>query len=187
MNDSEDQETGQADIHPDERFFRIFRQNYRRVYVFFVRKGFSDQECEELVQETFLRVYRNLRSFRGESSFDTWLFEVAAGVYRNELRGRSAQKRGVPQVSLEEDSPDEQSDPLDDLLSGERRRVLLEALAELPPQMRRCVELRVHQDLKYREIAEVMMISIDTVKVHLFQARQLLKTKLSDYFSAEDL
>jgi DNA-directed RNA polymerase specialized sigma24 family protein len=52
--------------------------------------------------------------------------------------------------------------------------------------MRRCVLLRLEQDLKYREIASVMQISIDTVKAHLFQARQLLKDKLSRYFRDQD-
>jgi RNA polymerase sigma-70 factor (ECF subfamily) len=183
MNNSEGEKTNQAGILPEERFYRIFQQYYRRVEGFFLRNGFSKEESGELVQETFLRVFRNLEGFRGESSFDTWLFEVAAGVYRNELRRGSTLKRDAVQVSLDEDSPDEQNDPLNDLLSGERQKVLQEALADLPPQMRRCVELRVYQDLKYREIAEVMMVSIDTVKAHLFQARRLLKTKLSDYFS----
>lgn len=187
MNNSEGQKTNQAGILAEEQSYKIFHQHYRRVEGFFLGKGFSKEESGELVQETFLRVFKNLESFRRESSFDTWLFEVAVRVYQNNLRSRSAIKRDAVQVSLDEEAPDEQSGPLDDLLSGERRRVLQEALADLPPQMRRCVELRVYQDLKYKEIAEVMMISIETVKAHLFQARQLLKTKLSGYFSVQDL
>ena len=56
-------------------------------------------------------------------------------------------------------------------------------MAALPAQMRRCVELRVHQDLRYKEIADLMQVSIDTVKAHLYQARQQLKGKLSGYFA----
>ena len=58
-----------------------------------------------------------------------------------------------------------------------------QAMADLPPQMRRGVELRVNQDLKYREIAVLMGVSIDTVKAHLFQARQMLKARLGNYFA----
>jgi RNA polymerase sigma-70 factor (ECF subfamily) len=135
-----------------------------------------------------LRVYRNLSSFSGEAHLSTWVFQVSANVSRNVLRTRSARKREAAEVSLEEgarreaDPADEGEDPLRELLAGERAKILAEALQDLPPQMRRTVELRVHRDLKYREIAELMRISIETVKAHLFQARQILKSKLAGYF-----
>lgn len=75
-------------------------------------------------------------------------------------------------------------EPLHDMLEEERSRLLRNALEELPPQMRRCVQLRV-QDLRYREIAEILKVSIDTVKAHLYQARQLLKAKLGDYYQID--
>lgn len=70
--------------------------------------------------------------------------------------------------------------PLDQALRSERREVLRRAIEELPDQMRRCTELRVYQDLSYREIAAVMRRSIETVKVHLFQARKKLKESFGD-------
>lgn len=189
-------ERWQRGIDREENFRKIFQEYYRRVYVLFARWGFDDIECEDLAQETFLRVHRNLASFRGDSKFETWLWEVAANVYKNTLRSRATQKRDAQEVPLDETESEGgrgngsamvletgERGPLGDLLVGERKRKLLEAMAELPPQMRRCVELRVHQDLKYREIAELMHVSIDTVKAHLFQARQLLKNKLGDYFA----
>ena len=68
------------------------------------------------------------------------------------------------------------------MLTGERSRLLREALEELPPQMKKAVLLRVTGDMKYREIAEEMEVSIETVKAHLYQARQHLRDRLSDYF-----
>jgi len=62
-------------------------------------------------------------------------------------------------------------------------RLLSSALAQLPPQMRRCVELRFGQELKYREIAAVMKISVDTVKSHLFQAREHLRQIVGEHFA----
>lgn len=189
-------ERWQQGIDPEESFRQIFCHYYRRVYTFFAKRGFSDMECEDLVQETFLRVHRNLSSFRGDSRFDTWLWEVSANVWKNELRSRAAQKRDAQEVPLEDAEPQgagtngsgvsletEEEGPLVDMLSDERAEVLRRAMSELPPQMRRCVELRVNHDLKYREIAELMGVSIDTVKAHLFQARQLLKGKIGDYFA----
>ncbi len=185
----------QRGIDPEESFRRIHRHYYPLVRSFFARRGFTEQEIEDLAQETFFRVYRKLDGFRGDSQFETWLFQVTANVYKNELRSRTAQKRDAQEVSLE----DAESGPpggeggvsltavetgaLDDMLTGERAEMLHRAMRELPPQMRRCVELRVCWDLKYREIAVLMGVSIDTVKAHLFQARQLLRNKLGGYFA----
>ncbi|HEV7518716.1 MAG TPA: RNA polymerase sigma factor, partial [Thermoanaerobaculia bacterium] len=104
---------------------------------------------------------------------------------------QSTLKREAQEVPLDEAaeepggaaSPAGEAGALDGVLSEERSQVLHHALAELPCQMRRCVELRVHQDLRYREIADLMQVSIDTVKAHLYQARQQLKSKLAGYFA----
>jgi RNA polymerase sigma-70 factor (ECF subfamily) len=184
-------ERWQQGIDPEESFRKIFHHYSRIIYKFFAKRGFNETECEDLVQETFLRVHRNLDSFRGDAQFGTWLFQVSANVYKNELRSRLAQKRDAQEVSLEDGDPygsgiflePEGDSPLNGLLTEERSEMLREAMAELPTQMRRCVEMRVNQDLKYREIAALMGVSIDTVKAHLFQARQLLKAKLGNYFA----
>jgi len=138
-----------------------------------------------------LKVHRGLPAFRYEARFETWLFQIAANLYRNTLRSQSTLKREAQEVSLDEAAeepggpatPTGETGALDEVLSEERSQVLHDALAELPCQMRRCVELRVHQDLRYREIADLMQVSIDTVKAHLYQARQQLKSKLSGYFA----
>ena len=191
-------ERWQQGIDPDENFRKIFHYYSRIIYKFFAKRGFNEAECEDLVQETFLRVHRNLDSFRGDAQFGTWLFQVSANVYKNELRSRTAQKRDAQEVSLEDGNPyrslstrRRQGYPWSprekalskSMLTEERSEVLRRAMADLPTQMRRCVELRVNQDLKYREIAVLMGVSIDTVKAHLFQARQLLKARLGSYFA----
>lgn len=174
-----------------ESFRRLFHQHYRLVISFFLKRGISPDESEELTQETFLRVYKSMPAFRGESRFGTWLFQITANVYKNYCRTRATQKRDAQEVSLEEPGSGGPADPawesgdagpLDGVLAEERSKKLRRAFEELPPQMRRCVMLRVDQDLKYREIAVQMDVSIDTVKAHLFQARQILKNKLGDYF-----
>lgn len=183
----------QGGLGRDDLFRKIFDRHFRQVYAFFIQRGFSEDEAYDLGQETFVRAYKNLDTYRGESHFGTWLFQITTNVYRNEVRSRLTHKRGAAEVSLDAETDSRhpssqiQADPLDEVLSAERQRVLNAAIRELPPQMRRCVELRILQDLKYREIAELMRVSIDTVKAHLFQARQLLKSKLGDYFNDQDL
>jgi RNA polymerase sigma-70 factor, ECF subfamily len=175
----------------EETFRRLFHAYFRQVHAFFSRRGFPADMCQDLAQETFLKVHKGLPEFRREARFETWLFQIAANLYRNTLRSQSTQKREAQEVPLDEIGEQEpnlaqlskETGGLDGVLSEERSLVLYHALAELPCQMRRCVELRVQQDLRYREIADLMQVSIDTVKAHLYQARQQLKSKLAGYFA----
>jgi RNA polymerase sigma-70 factor, ECF subfamily len=169
-------------------FRQIFSEFYPLVLRYFSQHGLSEEDGRDLAQETMLRIYRGLGSFSGEARLGTWVFQVTASVYKSAVRSRSTRKRDAAEVSFDPglggrvDPVDEGEDPLRALLTGERSQILAEALQDLPPQMRRCVELRVHRDLKYREIAELMRISIETVKGQLFQARQILRSKLAGYF-----
>lgn len=169
----------------------LYQRYYRPVVAFFMRRGFSREDSRDLAQDTFLRVYKNVEEFRGESSFETWLFQIAGNLYKNRLRSQGTLKRDAQEVPLEtpegepvaERSEDgAEDDPLESMLSEERAKVLRKALQDLPPQMRQAVLLRVDRDLKYREIADLMSVSIETVKAHLYQARQQLRHRLADYF-----
>lgn len=169
-------------------FREIFSEFYPRVFRYFVHHGFGEEDSRDLAQETMLRVYRNLPAFSGDAQLGTWVFQVTANVGRNALRTRTAHKRSASDAPLDEgphretDLPDGAEGPLRELLTGERAKLLSEALQDLPPQMRRCIELRIQRDLTYREIAELLRISLNTVKAQLFQARQILRSRLSGYF-----
>lgn len=172
----------------------LFRQYYPAVVSFFLRRGFPVEESRDLAQDTFLRVYRHMESFRGESSVETWLFQIAMNQYKNAIRSLNAQKRDAQEVSLDATpggevmdwGPEEKGGQLESLLSEERARLLRSAFQDLPPQMRQAVVLRVDGDMKYREIAKVMRVSIETVKAHLYQARQQLRDRLADYYDTDD-
>lgn len=175
-------------------FCDLFERYSRSVNYFFARRGFSPEECRDLTQETFLGVYRGIERFRSESSPKTWLFTIAANIWRNQVRRESADKRDAWELSLDV-SREEQGfdppasdaeDPEWELLERERLELLRETFDELPPKMRRCLLLRVDQSLKYREIATVMQISIQTVKSQLFQAKEFLRSRLAHHFSELD-
>lgn len=172
----------------------LFLHYYRSVVAFFMRRGFSVEESRDLAQETFLRVYKHMESFRGESTVETWLFQIAGNLYKNTLRSLATQKRDAQEVSLDESAGGDilvweprGGGQLDSLITEERSRILRTALKDLPPQMRQAVYLRLDRDLKYREIADVMHVSIETVKAHLYQARQHLRDRLADYFTDIEL
>jgi RNA polymerase sigma-70 factor (ECF subfamily) len=147
----------------------------------------------DLTQETFLGIYTGIGSFRGEAGFETWMWKIANNACRKRLRWWSAEKRAGEEVPLEGEEEIEAGSPGtfpaasvpgpgETALDRERSRVLREAIEGLPEQMRKCLMLRVYQDLKYREIAVVLRLSVETVKAHLFQARKRLLEELDDYF-----
>ncbi len=185
----------QAGRSPEYHFQRIFERYCAPVTHFFANRGFSAQEAEDLAQDAFIRVYRNIGAFRLEASFETWLFRIAGNVWKNALRSRSALKRVADTVPLDEivkpgedrrsdreHEPEEVSeDPLDQVLAAERMRLLRQAIEELPPKMRECVLLRVTRGLKYREIADMMKTSISSVKSQLHAAKQRLKPLLEHF------
>jgi RNA polymerase sigma-70 factor (ECF subfamily) len=182
----------QRGIDVESSFGQLFKLHARRIRNFFQQRGFSKDEADDLTQDVFLRVFRGIASFRLESGFKTWLFEIADHVYQNELRRRGAGKRKGWETSIETGGQDEEGKPagfepppsepraLADVLERERAVALSEAIRGLPDQMRTCFLLRYDQGRKYKEIAVLMKISIDTVKAHLFQARKRLKLELSE-------
>lgn len=185
----------------EESFRLLFDRFYWPLFRFFERRGFSTEECQDLIQETFLRVYRGIGDFRGEARWEHWLFRIAANTAAKALRHRAAAKRAGSTVPWEGDdvgdSPPtaaggsprgaEAPAPLRRLLSKETTELLSQVIAGLPPQMRRCVRLRVFQDLDYDEIAEALQISPSTVKVQLFKARKRMQAELEDCFLDFDL
>lgn len=183
----------QTGVQPEEQFRRLFEIYYGPLRSFFARRGFSPEDCEELTQETFLGIYTGMSSFRGEAGFETWMWKIANNAWRKRRRWRSAEKRTAEEVPLDESAEptgepraalarETAPDPGQATIDRERSRMLREAIERLPDQMRKCLMLRVYQDLKYREIAVVVRLSIETVKAHLFAARRRLSQELGDYF-----
>ena len=177
----------QAGIRVEETFEKLFRRFWPLLHTFFVRKGFSAEESRDLTQEVFLRVFKSIDTFRGESRFEGWLWRIADNIYSNELRRRKTEKRQAiersldaptdePSPALEITTPD--LNPEEQILRQQGLARLRAAFQELPDQMRRCCILRYEKGLKYKEIAVVMKISIETVKAHLHQARKRLMALL---------
>jgi RNA polymerase sigma-70 factor, ECF subfamily len=178
-----------------ENDFRIlFERYYARVYRFFERKGFPPEDCADLSQEVFFSVYTGVKDLRDEAAFQSWMFTLARNTFLNEVERKRAKKRDGIELSIEVEVADNPALSLADSLPGnpkeipiqivlerEKLQKVRQAVEELPPQMRRCVHLRVLKDCSYEEIAVIMGRSINTVKAHLFKAREALKEKLGPY------
>ncbi len=129
-------------------------------------------DSEDVYQETFMRAFRHLASFRFECQFSTWLTRIAVNLARNRLRSR----RIRPTLSIEEQStvvhPAEQDVEL-------HRRLLQEAIGRLPIRLRTVVTLKYFQGYKIREIAEIMHCCDGAIKKDLFRALEKLRTIFS--------
>lgn len=173
----------------DFHFRCLYERYFSRTRLFFLRKKLSPDAALELTQEVFFSVYQNLENLREPSDFEAWLYRIALNAFRNHLEKSKAGKRSG--VTIELESEDEENNlleriaaavlsPLDDLLVAERERAFRRALDDLPEQMRRVFYLKVVREMTSGEIARALGISVNTVKAHVFQAKQKLRERLTE-------
>ena len=161
----------------DQAAFGLLVERFQRdVYgkAYSILKNHLD--ADDVVQETFLRVFRALPGFRFESSFRTWLITITTRQALNFLS-----RTRVNHVSLDptEEGPEHLALRVEDnqmtaLLDLESRRMLREALPQLPKRQKQALLLKIQNDWKYEEIAREMDISVGSVKAHIFHAIQNL-------------
>ena len=175
-----------------------FKEIHDRYYkaVKYVFRSLPEEDALDLTQETFLALYKGMSGFRGQSKLSTWLFAIAKHqLYhwrqkqRKAAETRTPPSAAQPRVVLEDQEPtvvDERRTPQEDAENRDNLKCLREAIESLPKQMQICLRLRIYDDLSYREIADEMGISIETVKAHLFQARKRLQEILGDRFGGID-
>ena len=142
-------------------------------------------EAEDLAQEVFVRAWRSLGSFRGDSSFRTWLHRVAINVIRTSQTKQRRLARLFVARGQHEKAPEPASgeEPADAALA--RRQVIDRALAALPEELRVAVTLRDLQGLDYKEIAAALDVPIGTVESRIFRARQKLRPLLASLMNDE--
>ena len=159
----------------------LVRQNERRVYAVALRSSGSPEDAADITQEVFLRAWRSIEDFRGDSGFSTWLFRITTNLCVDFARHKQAQPHTQPLVGeddAERPIPDPAPTPEEHLENSELGRELAAALDEVSEEHRRIVLLRDVSGLSYTEIAEVLEISEGTVKSRLSRARIALRTIL---------
>lgn len=152
----------------------------KQVYNLALRTVGNEEDAADMTQEAFLRAYRSLGSFRGDSKFSVWLYRLTTNICIDFLRSRSRR----PMVSLtapdEDEEPqeldvaDDRFDPVQSLERAELRRAVQRGLAALPEDYRRILMLRELSGLSYAEIGQVLRLEEGTVKSRLFRARKKL-------------
>lgn len=153
----------------------------------------NTQDAEEVTQDAFIRAHRGLVNFRGESAFSTWLYQIATNLARNRYwywwRRKRDQTISFDQpVSADNEStfadifPDELETPEDATVTQELVNRIAECMEKLSPKHREILVLRNVKNQSYEEIAEILHISVGTVKSRIARARESLREKLGEDF-----
>jgi RNA polymerase sigma-70 factor, ECF subfamily len=146
----------------------------------------NSEDAADITQETFLRLHRSLDSFRGDSTFSTWLYRVAVNLCITELRRKGRTRfQFLDDVAHDEDDTILHEEmgphPHDAIQQAEEGRMVRKILNTLPPDYRAIMVLRHFQQLAYEEIAEVLGLSLSQVKTRLFRARKMFKDRFKAY------
>jgi RNA polymerase sigma-70 factor (ECF subfamily) len=163
-------------------FTRLVKMYQRRVYTLVYRFCRDHDTADELAQETFVKAYTSLGSFREEFKFASWILTIATNLAINHL------KRSKRQVSIDSEpiaamlvDPSPSSDPVKSIIDRELMEKLESEVDKLPPDFKAVFILRVHEELSYEEIARKLGIELGTVMSRLFRARARLKKALEEY------
>jgi RNA polymerase sigma-70 factor (ECF subfamily) len=170
----------------DKKAFELLVSKYQRKLMRLVSRLVHDQaEAEDVVQESFIKAYRALANFRGDSAFYTWLYRIGVNTAKNYLVTQGRRAPTSTDADIEEAETFVDADGLRDintpeslLASKQIAETVNAAMLALPEELRNAITLREIEGLSYDEIAEVMLCPIGTVRSRIFRAREAIAEKL---------
>lgn len=187
MSDREiDQRLVERAQRGDKHAFDLLVAKYQRKLTRLLARFIRDPaEVEDVVQEAFIKAYRALPSFRGESAFYTWLYRIGINTAKNYLVALGRRAPTVTEFDSEEAESFEDGDQLRDIntpeslmMSKQIGTTVNEAMEALPEELRTAIALREIEGLSYEEIATMMNCPIGTVRSRIFRAREAIAAKL---------
>jgi RNA polymerase sigma-70 factor (ECF subfamily) len=155
-----------------EAFDRLVERYQKDVYRICFRYVNDHHDANDMAQEVFLRAYRALAKFRGDSAFATWLYRIAVNTCLS-FRTRRPMTEELPEVV-----PDEREGVAEGLLREERARRVRRAIQELPDKQRATLILKMYHELSHEEVAGILGTSVGTAKANLFHALAKLRRRL---------
>lgn len=170
----------------DKRAFGLLVEKYHRKLGRLLSRMIRDQaEVEDVVQESFIKAYRALNSFRGDSAFYTWLYRIGINTAKNYLVSMGRKPQVMQDIEIDDvENFEEGNDmrtmetPETSLMTKEIAQTVNDAIACLPDELRTAITLRELEGLSYEEIATVMQCPIGTVRSRIFRARETIAAKL---------
>lgn len=182
---SADQQLVERVQRGDKQAFDILVRKYQhRLMKLISRYVYDSEEVNDVAQEAFIKAYRALPGFRGESAFYTWLYRIAANTAKNYL---VSQGRKTPSVDIDVEDAEQflgESDlkdyatPEHLLRRDEVQKTVMAAMDKLPEDLKTAISLRELEGLSYEEIAEQMDCPVGTVRSRIFRAREAIQSEL---------
>ncbi len=171
----------------DSRAFDMLVLKYQHKILGLISRYVHDaDEVQDVAQEAFIKAYKALPRFRGDSQFYTWLYRIAVNTAKNHLVSRSRRPPGSD-VEVEDAEYFEGGSALRDiespenaLFGAELKAVVEDAISDLPDDLRAAVTLREFDGLSYEDIAEIMDCPVGTVRSRIFRAREAIDNKVKD-------
>lgn len=169
----------------DKKAFNLLVSRYQNKVAGLLTRYVPRSDIPDVVQESFIKAYRSMDSFRGESAFYTWLYRIAVNTAKNYL---TAQGRRPPNEDiLAEDAESYDSGvhlrdvdtPENQLLSNELKKIVFDTIESMQEELKTAITLRELEGLSYEEIAEIMDCPVGTVRSRIFRAREILENKIN--------
>ncbi|MEW6131935.1 MAG: RNA polymerase sigma factor RpoE [Pseudomonadota bacterium] len=181
-----DQELVERAQRGDKRAFELLVAKYQRKLARLLSRMVRDPaEIEDITQESFIKAYRALPQFRGDSAFYTWLYRIAVNTAKNYLVARGRRAPTTTEYSSEEAEGFEDAELLRDIATPDAElqtkqiaNAVNKAVEELPEELRTAITLREIEGLSYEEIAQMMDCPIGTVRSRIFRAREAIAEEI---------
>ncbi len=170
----------------DKRAFELLVEKYQRKLARLLSRFIRDPaEVEDVTQEAFIKAYRALPAFRGDSAFYTWLYRIGINTAKNYLMAMGRRAPTSTEVEAEEAEGFEEGEQLRDintpeslLLSNEIAETVNSTIEQLPEELRTAIQLREIEGMSYEDIAQLMNCPIGTVRSRIFRAREAIAERL---------
>ncbi|HUQ25775.1 MAG TPA: RNA polymerase sigma factor RpoE [Burkholderiales bacterium] len=170
----------------DKQAFNLLVEKYQRKLSRLLSRFIRDQaEVEDVTQEAFIKAYRALPAFRGDSAFYTWLYRIGINTAKNYLMAMGRRAPTSTEVEAEDAEGFEEGEQLRDintpeslLLSNEIAETVNSTIEQLPEELRRAIQMRELEGMSYEDIAQAMDCPIGTVRSRIFRAREAIAERL---------
>lgn len=177
-----DYNTVKSILKGDKKAFdKLIETNKQRLFLFGMSFFKNKQDAQDFVQEVFIKAFTKLEQFHGESLFSTWISRIAYNMALNTISRRHEELSMVDESLI----IDKNLQPEELQLQRATIEAVNEAVAGLPVPYALCIQMYFYYDIPYLQIANITDLPINTIKSHIFRAKQILKEKLKEIYTNE--